>query len=83
MHTKAFPGWPLVHKTTYAPMIYTAPCVMLLMRAASLTWASGMGLSPGNREFFGAVKWHRTDRRVPFAASKSLRTGPYNSKVHK
>jgi hypothetical protein len=22
-----------VHKTTYAPMIYTAPCVMFLMRA--------------------------------------------------
>jgi hypothetical protein len=26
----------LVHKTTYAPMIYTALCVMLLMRADTL-----------------------------------------------
>jgi hypothetical protein len=37
----------------YAPMIYTAPCVMLLMGAASITRASGMGLVPGNRAFFG------------------------------
>ncbi len=35
---------------TYA-MIYTASCVMLLMRAASITWASGMGLGPVNRVF--------------------------------
>ena len=34
-------------------MIDTAPCVMLLMRAASITWASGRGLGPGNLEFFG------------------------------
>ncbi len=33
-------------------MNYTAPYVMLLMRAASITWASGKGLGPGNREFF-------------------------------
>ncbi len=30
---------PLVNKTIYAPLIYTAPCVMLLMRALSITWA--------------------------------------------
>jgi hypothetical protein len=33
--------------TIYAPIIYTAPYVMVLMRA------SGRGLEPGNREFFG------------------------------
>jgi hypothetical protein len=33
-------------------MIYTAPCVMLLMRAASITWANGRRLGPGNLEFF-------------------------------
>ncbi len=33
-------------------MIYTALCVMLLMRAASITWASGRGLGLGNREVF-------------------------------
>jgi hypothetical protein len=32
----------------YAPMINTARCIMLLMRAASITWASGKGLGPGN-----------------------------------
>jgi hypothetical protein len=37
----------------YAPMIYTAPCVMLLMLAASITRASGRELGPGNRDFFG------------------------------
>jgi len=43
-----------------------APCVMLLMQAAFFTPASGRGLGPGNRDFFGPVKWHRADRRVPF-----------------
>jgi hypothetical protein len=35
------PSWAILHKTTYASMIYTSLCVMLLMRAASNTWASG------------------------------------------
>ncbi len=34
----------------FAPMIYTALCVM---RAASITRASGRGLGPWNRDFFG------------------------------
>jgi hypothetical protein len=38
---------------SYATMIYTDPCVMLLMRAASITRASGSGWGPGNRDFFG------------------------------
>jgi hypothetical protein len=37
----------------YAPMTCTAPCVMLLMREASIEWESGRGLGPGNRDFFG------------------------------
>jgi hypothetical protein len=45
-------GSTLVHKTTYEPMIYTAPCVTLLIRAPFITWASGRGLCPGNLEFF-------------------------------
>ncbi len=36
-----------------AASIYTDPCVMLLMRAASITRASGRGLGPGNLDFFG------------------------------
>jgi hypothetical protein len=51
-------------------MIYTAPCVMLLMRAASITWASGRGLGAGIESFLGPVKWHRADRRMPFGAQK-------------
>jgi hypothetical protein len=47
------PSWALVHKTTYAPMIYMSLCVMLLMRAASIAWASGRGLGAGNLRFFG------------------------------
>ncbi len=46
----------------YASMINTAPCVMLSIRAASITRASGRGLGPGNQDFFGLVKWHRADR---------------------
>jgi hypothetical protein len=34
----------------------------------SITRASGRGLSPGN---LGPVKWHQTDRRVPFGAQKT------------
>jgi hypothetical protein len=34
-------------------MIFMFMCVMLLMRAASITWASGRGLGPENLEFFG------------------------------
>ena len=42
-----------VHKITYAPMIYTAQCVVVLMRANDFTWASGRGVERGNLEFFG------------------------------
>jgi hypothetical protein len=61
--------------TIYAPMIYTAPCVMLLMRAAYFTRVSGRGLGPGNREFLGPVKWHLADRRVPFQKHKTCFLG--------
>ncbi len=37
----------------YGPMIYTALYVMLLMRATSITRASGRRLVPGNPAFFG------------------------------
>ncbi len=55
---------------------------MLLMRAASITRASGMGLGPENRDFLGPVKWHRADMRVPFGAQRPLqcaKTGSINS----
>jgi hypothetical protein len=34
-------------------MIYTAPCVMLLMRATQLREQVVRGLGPGNQDFFG------------------------------
>jgi hypothetical protein len=52
-------------------MINAAPCIMLLMRVASITRASGRGLGPGIETFLAPVKWHRADRRVPFGAQKS------------
>ncbi len=55
----------------YAPMIYTAPFVMLLMRAASITWASGRGWALEIESFLGPVKWHRAYRRVSFGAQKT------------
>jgi hypothetical protein len=40
-------------KPPYTPMIYMALCIMLLMRAAFITWARERGLGPGNLNFFG------------------------------
>ncbi len=45
----------------YAPMIYTALCIMLLMRAASITRTSGRGV--------GSWK-SRADRRVKYGSEK-------------
>ncbi len=50
----------------YAPMIYTAPCVMLLMRADPLRGQVGGGWALEIWSFLGPVKCHRADRRVPF-----------------
>ncbi len=55
-----------------ASMIYTAPCVMLLMRVASIMRASGRGLGWALEieTILGPVKWHRADWRVSFGAQK-------------
>jgi hypothetical protein len=50
--------------------IYTDPSVMFLMRAASFTRASGRGLCPGNREFFGPCE---------MASRQQCHVGPKNS----
>ncbi len=39
--------------TIYAPVIYTAPCIMFWMGAYTLRGGSGRGLGPGIPEFFG------------------------------
>ncbi len=56
----------------YAPMIYTAYCVMFLMRADLLRGQVGVGWALEIKAFLGPVKWHRADRRVPFGAQKTL-----------
>ncbi len=52
--------------TIYAPMIYTAPCVRYFKRAETLRGQVGGGWALEISSFLGLVKWHRTDRRVPF-----------------
>ncbi len=41
--------------TIYAPMIYTAPCIMLLMRADTLRGEGVGGVGAGNLEFCGPL----------------------------
>jgi hypothetical protein len=57
--------------TIYAPMIYTAPCIMFWMRAYPLRGEVGGGWALEFESFLGPVKWHRADRRVPFGAQKT------------
>ncbi len=57
--------------TIYAPMIYTALCVMFLMRADTLFGQVGGGWALEIESFLGLVKWHRADRRVPFGGQKT------------
>jgi hypothetical protein len=52
-------------------MIYTAPCVMFLMRADTLRGQVGEGWALEMESFLGPVNWHRADRRVPFGAQKT------------
>jgi hypothetical protein len=55
----------------YALMIYTALCVMFLMRADTLRGQVGWGWALEIESFFSPVKWHRANRRVPFGAQKT------------
>jgi hypothetical protein len=52
-------------------MLYTAPCVMFLMRADPLLGQAGGGSALKNESFLGPVKWHRAERRVPFGDQKT------------
>jgi hypothetical protein len=55
----------------YAPMTYTAPCIMLWMRAYPLRGEVGGVWALEFESFLGPVKWHRVDRRVLFGAQKT------------
>jgi hypothetical protein len=57
--------------TIYAPVIYTAPCIMFWMGAYTLRGEVGGGRALEFLSFLGPVKWERADRRVPFGAHKT------------
>jgi hypothetical protein len=59
------PSWALVHKTTYAPMIYTALCIMFWMCAYPLLGQVGGGWSLEFSSFLGP-KWHSPINSMPF-----------------
>ncbi len=62
----------------YAPMIYTALCIMFWMRAYPVRGQVGGGWALNIESFLGPVKWHQADRRVPFGAQKTQDfQGPY------
>jgi hypothetical protein len=66
--------------TIYTPMIFTALCIMFLMRVYPLRGQVGGGWALEIESFLGPVKWHRADRQVPFGAPKTqLCTGLYKS----
>jgi hypothetical protein len=58
----------------YAPMIYTALCIMFLMRADTLRGDVGGGWALEMQSFLGPVKWHQDERRVPYGPKK-FKTG--------
>jgi hypothetical protein len=57
--------------TIYAPLIYTALCIMVWMCAYPLRGEVGRGLALEFLSFLGPVKWHRANRGVPFGAQKT------------
>jgi hypothetical protein len=67
------PSWALVHKTTYAPMIYTALCIMFWMCEYPLLEQVG-GFGPGNLKFFGP------QMALPYWLD-AISQGPKNSRI--
>ncbi len=59
-----------MNKKTYAPLIY-ALCIMFWMPTYPLRGEVGGGWTLEFKSFFGPVKWHPADRRVPFGAQKT------------
>jgi hypothetical protein len=55
-------------------MIYTAPCIMFMIRSDPLLEQMGGGWALEIDNFLGPVKWHRADRRVLFGA-QTIRDG--------
>jgi hypothetical protein len=70
-HKSIFKARRLVLFAIYAPMIFTAPCIMFWMCAYPLRGQVGGGWALDIKNFLGPVKWHQADRRVPFGAQKT------------
>ncbi len=51
-------------------MIYTAPCIIVWMRAYPLRGQVGGGWVLEFKSFLGPVKWYRADRQEPYGAKK-------------
>ncbi len=60
-----------VHKTTYAPMLYTALCKTFLMGANPLLGQVGGDWALEISTFLGP-KWHSSNGSMPFHRPKSL-----------
>ncbi len=65
------PSWALVHKNTYAPMIYTALCIMFLMHAYPFLGQVGGGW-PLNSRVFWAPNGTRLSAQCHFTGPKKL-----------
>jgi hypothetical protein len=72
---RLFANWVIA---IYAPMINT-PVHNVLDACISITRAGGRGWALEIESFFGPVKWHRADRRVPFGAQKPLSPSTYST----
>jgi hypothetical protein len=68
------PSWALVHKTTYAPIIYTARCIMFWMCAYPVLGHVGGGwalefssfLSPKCHLPISSLPFHRAQKTLKF-----------------
>jgi hypothetical protein len=74
----------------YGPMIYMALYIMLLMRATSITRASGRGLRSGNRDYLGPYEiassrngeCHLGPKKVKISGALPPPTSPSNEFPH-
>ncbi len=66
------PSWALVHKNTYAPMIYTARCIMFWIHAYPLLgqvgggWALEILSFLGPHSPIGSMPFHMTQKTLDF-----------------
>jgi hypothetical protein len=72
---------PRVHKTTYAPVIYTTLCIMFWKRGYTLLGEVGGGWALEFPSFLG-LKWHSPIGLMPFHRAQPPPTSPRNVYPH-